>query len=173
MSMCHIMRTKHYKTINYEKFCIKLSSILTQPKHFLSHNHIKNRFGRKLILLKNLFVTFFVGKCLLLILYCTKNIHFSIGNHPQTTIKTTHKEPCNKFSKLFGHPKIFYRHFKKNFSKKTKISVISLKLTFCENFKPSTYLVWADRPSPLRIIKFNLTVGGLVVELWWCGGGEI
>ncbi|KAE9542555.1 hypothetical protein AGLY_002466 [Aphis glycines] len=35
------------------------------------------------------------------------------------TIKTTHKEPCIKFSKLFGHPKIFYRHFKKNFSKKS------------------------------------------------------
>ncbi|KAE9541180.1 hypothetical protein AGLY_004425 [Aphis glycines] len=29
------------------------------------------------------------------------------------TIKTTHKESCIKFSKLFGHPKIFYRHFKK------------------------------------------------------------
>ncbi|KAE9544124.1 hypothetical protein AGLY_001813 [Aphis glycines] len=34
------------------------------------------------------------------------------------TIKTTYKEPCIKFSKLFGHPKIFYRHLKKNFSKK-------------------------------------------------------
>ncbi|KAE9538518.1 hypothetical protein AGLY_005617 [Aphis glycines] len=41
-----------------------------------------------------------------------------------TTIKTTHKEPCIKFSKLFGHPNIFYRHFKKNFSKKSKISVV-------------------------------------------------
>ncbi|KAE9534012.1 hypothetical protein AGLY_008748, partial [Aphis glycines] len=51
-----------------------------------------------------------------------------------TTIKTTHKEPCIKFSKLFGHPKIFYRHFKKNFSKKSKISVIPLTLTFGENF---------------------------------------
>ncbi|KAE9545164.1 hypothetical protein AGLY_000707 [Aphis glycines] len=51
------------------------------------------------------------------------------------TIKTTHKEPCIKFSKLFGHPKIFYRHFKKNFSKKSKISVIPLTLTFGENFK--------------------------------------
>ncbi|KAE9532646.1 hypothetical protein AGLY_009727 [Aphis glycines] len=50
------------------------------------------------------------------------------------TIKTTHKEPCIKFSKLFGHPKIFYRHFKKNFLKKSKISVISLTLTFDENF---------------------------------------
>ncbi|KAE9521991.1 hypothetical protein AGLY_017624 [Aphis glycines] len=47
------------------------------------------------------------------------------------TIKTTHKEPCIKFSKT----KIFYRHFKKNFSKKSKISVISLTLTFGENFK--------------------------------------
>ncbi|KAE9543354.1 hypothetical protein AGLY_003265 [Aphis glycines] len=47
-----------------------------------------------------------------------------------TTIKTTHKEPCIKFSKLFGHPKFIFRHFKKNFSKKSKISVISLKLTF-------------------------------------------
>ncbi|KAE9533006.1 hypothetical protein AGLY_009434 [Aphis glycines] len=40
------------------------------------------------------------------------------------TIKTTHQEPCIKFSKIFGHPKIFYRHFKKNFSKKSKISVV-------------------------------------------------
>ncbi|KAE9545339.1 hypothetical protein AGLY_000882 [Aphis glycines] len=51
------------------------------------------------------------------------------------TIKTTHQEPCIKFSKLFGHPKIFYRLFKKNFSKKSKISVIPLTLTFGENFK--------------------------------------
>ncbi|KAE9544602.1 hypothetical protein AGLY_000144 [Aphis glycines] len=50
------------------------------------------------------------------------------------TIKTTHKEPCIKFSKLFGHPTIFYRHFKKNFSKKSKISVILLTLTFGDNF---------------------------------------
>ncbi|KAF0729846.1 valacyclovir hydrolase [Aphis craccivora] len=40
------------------------------------------------------------------------------------TIRTTHKEPCIKFSKLFGHPKFFYRHFKKNFSKKSNISVL-------------------------------------------------
>ncbi|KAE9530684.1 hypothetical protein AGLY_011146 [Aphis glycines] len=38
------------------------------------------------------------------------------------TIKTTHKESCIKFSKLFGHSKIFYQHFKKNFLKKSKIS---------------------------------------------------
>ncbi|KAE9538809.1 hypothetical protein AGLY_005391 [Aphis glycines] len=47
-----------------------------------------------------------------------------------TSIKTTHKEPSIKFSKLFGHPKIFYRHFQK----KSKISVIPLTLTFGENF---------------------------------------
>ncbi|KAE9537281.1 hypothetical protein AGLY_006304 [Aphis glycines] len=57
------------------------------------------------------------------------------------TMNTTHKEPCIKFSKLFGHPKIFYRHFKKNFSKKSKISVILLTLTFGENFKLSKYLL--------------------------------
>ncbi|KAE9526968.1 hypothetical protein AGLY_013616 [Aphis glycines] len=51
------------------------------------------------------------------------------------TIRTTHKEPCIKFSSFFGHPKIFYRHFKKKFSKKSKISVIPLILTFGENFK--------------------------------------
>ncbi|KAE9532347.1 hypothetical protein AGLY_009970 [Aphis glycines] len=50
-----------------------------------------------------------------------------------TTIKTTHKELCFKFSKLFGYSKIFYRHFKKNFSKKSKISVIPLTLIFGEN----------------------------------------
>ncbi|KAF0773804.1 hypothetical protein FWK35_00000132 [Aphis craccivora] len=39
-------------------------------------------------------------------------------------IKTTHKEPCIKFSKLFSHSKFFYRHFKNFFSKKSKISVV-------------------------------------------------
>ncbi|KAE9527571.1 hypothetical protein AGLY_012851 [Aphis glycines] len=63
-----------------------------------------------------------------------KNLQLSI-NSSKTTIKKTHKEPCIKFSKLFGHPKIFYRHFKNNFSKKSKISVIPLTLTFSENFK--------------------------------------
>ncbi|KAF0756017.1 hypothetical protein FWK35_00014704 [Aphis craccivora] len=40
------------------------------------------------------------------------------------TIRITYEELCIKFSKLFGHPKFFYRHFKKNFSKKSKISVV-------------------------------------------------
>ncbi|KAF0753053.1 zinc finger SWIM domain-containing protein 3-like, partial [Aphis craccivora] len=34
------------------------------------------------------------------------------------TIRTTHKESCIKFSKLFGHPKFFYRQFIKKFLKK-------------------------------------------------------
>ncbi len=32
---------------------------------------------------------------------------------------TYNKESCIKFSKLFGYPKFFYRHFKKNFPEKT------------------------------------------------------
>ncbi|KAE9526917.1 hypothetical protein AGLY_013565 [Aphis glycines] len=39
------------------------------------------------------------------------------------TIRTTHKEPCIKFSSFFGHPKFFYRHFKKKFTKESKMSV--------------------------------------------------
>ncbi|KAF0770531.1 hypothetical protein FWK35_00006805 [Aphis craccivora] len=35
-----------------------------------------------------------------------------------TIIRTSYKESCIKFSKLFGHPKFFYRQFKKKFSKK-------------------------------------------------------
>ena len=29
------------------------------------------------------------------------------------TITTTHKKPCITFSSVFGHPKFFYRYFKK------------------------------------------------------------
>ncbi|KAE9526558.1 hypothetical protein AGLY_013206 [Aphis glycines] len=39
------------------------------------------------------------------------------------TIRTTHKEPCIKFSSFFGHPKFFYRHFKKKFTKESKIDL--------------------------------------------------
>ncbi|KAF0764576.1 hypothetical protein FWK35_00006978, partial [Aphis craccivora] len=37
------------------------------------------------------------------------------------TIRITYEELYIKFSKPFGHPNFFYRHFKKNFSKKSKI----------------------------------------------------
>ncbi|KAF0759007.1 hypothetical protein FWK35_00009972 [Aphis craccivora] len=36
---------------------------------------------------------------------CEKQLFFSYN-------RTTHKEPCNKFSRFFGHLKFFYRHQK-------------------------------------------------------------
>ncbi|KAE9525424.1 hypothetical protein AGLY_014224 [Aphis glycines] len=36
------------------------------------------------------------------------------------TIRTTHKEPSIKFSSFFGHPKLFYRHFKNKSHKNRK-----------------------------------------------------
>ncbi|KAE9543250.1 hypothetical protein AGLY_003161 [Aphis glycines] len=58
------------------------------------------------------------------------------------TIKTTHKEPCIKFSKLFGHPHIVIDTLKKISQKNRKFQwsinnskKIPLTLTFGENFK--------------------------------------
>ncbi|KAE9525472.1 hypothetical protein AGLY_014272 [Aphis glycines] len=104
--------------ITYEELCIKFSRI----KKF--YRHFKKKFSEKLkisVLLE--------GKLMENLVYEHKKFYdFSTSKLLANfrvfdrfpTIKTTHKEPCIKFSKLFGHPKIFHRHFKKNFSKKSK-----------------------------------------------------
>ncbi|KAE9536922.1 hypothetical protein AGLY_006729 [Aphis glycines] len=85
------------------------------------YRHFKNNFSEKLkisVLKKT--------QNILKIKSCKENANLNnwkTYGKLSATIKTTHKEPCIKFSKLFGHPKIFYQHFKKNFSKKSKISV--------------------------------------------------
>ncbi|KAF0725909.1 Uncharacterized protein FWK35_00020783 [Aphis craccivora] len=72
------------------------------------------------------------------ICYYSKNCAYKTRILISATIKTTHKEPCIKFSKLFvypnrpnfGHSKFFYRHSsKKNFSWKSKISVKRWKIS--------------------------------------------
>ncbi|KAF0765086.1 hypothetical protein FWK35_00008264 [Aphis craccivora] len=40
------------------------------------------------------------------------------------TIRITYAELCIKFSSILIGPKKFYRHFKKNFSVKSKMSVV-------------------------------------------------
>ncbi|KAF0756306.1 hypothetical protein FWK35_00015009 [Aphis craccivora] len=40
------------------------------------------------------------------------------------TIRITFEELCIKFSSIFIGPKKFYRHFKKNYLEKLKISVV-------------------------------------------------
>ena len=59
-------------------------------------------------------LTYFV-KCLTINAYKTKLL-LTIFNFFLTTIRTTHKEPCIKFSSFFGNPHFFYRHFKNKFS---------------------------------------------------------
>ncbi|KAE9545444.1 hypothetical protein AGLY_000987 [Aphis glycines] len=125
--------------ITYEELCIKF----TRSKKF--YRHFKKNFSEKLkisVILEEKFMENLVPNFQNLVIKEKIFMIFQLQNYLQIfafstfpTIKTTHKEPCIKFSKLFGHPKIFYRHFKKNFSKKSKISVIPLTLTFGENFK--------------------------------------
>ncbi|KAE9535263.1 hypothetical protein AGLY_007996 [Aphis glycines] len=128
--------------ITYEELCIKFTSILIgiYDLYFLNNNKYQKSFEAK-----PLFNAIFEEKFMENLVPNFQNLvikekNFMIFQLKITckfspTIKKTHKEPCIKFSKLFGHSKIFYRHFKKNFSKKSKISVISLTLTFGENFK--------------------------------------
>ncbi|KAE9521400.1 hypothetical protein AGLY_018222 [Aphis glycines] len=64
---------------------------------------------------------------------------FQPQNYLQIFAILTYFEPCIKFSKLFGHPKIFYRHFKKN--RKFQWSInnskkIPLTLTFVFELQP-------------------------------------
>ncbi|KAE9535762.1 hypothetical protein AGLY_007663, partial [Aphis glycines] len=124
--------------------CIKFSKFFGHPKIF--YRHFKKNFSKKSkISVIPLTLTFEIKKVGKWVPFCCTlggGVDLGLGITYEelcikfsTTIKTTHKEPCIKFSKLFGHPKIFYRHFKKNFSKKSKISVIPLTLTFGENFK--------------------------------------
>ncbi|KAF0762044.1 hypothetical protein FWK35_00016730 [Aphis craccivora] len=40
------------------------------------------------------------------------------------TVRITNEELCIQFSSIFIGPKKFYRHFKKKFSEKLKISVV-------------------------------------------------
>ncbi|KAE9543452.1 hypothetical protein AGLY_002252 [Aphis glycines] len=120
--------------ITYEELCIQFSSILIGPK--ICYRHFKKNFSEKLK------ISLLEGKLMENLVYEHKRFYdFStklLANFRVfdrfPTIKTTHKEPCIKFSKLFGHPKKCYRHFKKNFSKKSKISMIPLTLTFGDNF---------------------------------------
>ncbi|KAE9521694.1 hypothetical protein AGLY_017914 [Aphis glycines] len=44
-----------------------------------------------------------------------------------TTIRTTHKKPCIKFSSFFGHPTFFYRHFKKKIRIKIENFIFKLQ----------------------------------------------
>ncbi|KAE9539831.1 hypothetical protein AGLY_005083 [Aphis glycines] len=50
--------------------------------------------------------------------------------------KITYEELCKKFTSILIGPKKFYRHFKKNFSEKLKISVI-FEEKFMENLVPN------------------------------------
>ncbi|KAE9536778.1 hypothetical protein AGLY_006840, partial [Aphis glycines] len=53
----------------------------------------------------------------------------TLGGGVNLGLGTTHKEPCIKFSSFFGHPKFFYRHFKKKIRIKIEnFSVFELQL---------------------------------------------
>ncbi|KAE9533034.1 hypothetical protein AGLY_009462 [Aphis glycines] len=154
--------------ITYEELCIKFSSILIGPKKF--YRHFKKKISEKLKISVYLYDLYFLNNNKYLKSFQDNSLSLRdflkilnsnalkifpimmlrlLEDKPlENLVLTTHKEPCIKFSKLFGHPKIFHRHFKKNFSKKSK------------NF--SGYSLFHRKPSP----KFEIEVLFRLVMLY-------